>query len=263
LDLLCGQGEISVVAYASAVRCEELHDAGGLAPSAILFDFFGTLVTYEPDRSRLAHPHSHAFAERLGYRPDHDAFVADWNGASCQLETNTADSHVEFSMRDAADAFCNRVGLVVDGSASVELGSVFLREWQQHVLPVPGASEMLCRLASDRRVGVVSNTHDPAMVPSMLQTMGVDHLMSVMVLSIDHGYRKPHPTIYGRAVELLEVEPSDVLFVGDSYPADYEAPIRQGMRALLIGEHEGRAVPDKHRLVSVLDVESALTTLTA
>ncbi len=226
--------------------------------SAILFDFFGTLVTYEPDRSRLTYAASHRLASSLGYPSNHDRFVADWNAASSELESLSAESHVEFSMTDAARSFAVRCDLELEDDATVELGSCFVREWQQHVVPVAGAAEMVKRLAAIHRVGIVSNTHDPQMVPAMLDTMSLSDVMSVVMLSIDHGFRKPHSSIYMRTLELLDVAASRVLFVGDSYVADYEAPTQLGMRALLIGGAPSLPVPDEHRLASVLDAETAL-----
>jgi putative hydrolase of the HAD superfamily len=226
--------------------------------SAILFDFFGTLVTYEPDRSRLTYAASHRLARSLGYASNHDQFVADWNAASSDLELASAESHVEFSMTDAARAFAVRCDLELDDDATVELGSCFVREWQRHVVPVSGAAGMVRRLAAEHRVGIVSNTHDPQMVPTMLDAMTLFEVMSVVMLSIDHGVRKPHPSIYTRTIERLDVSACEVLFVGDSYVADYEAPRQLGMHALLIGGAPSLLVPDRHRLRSVLDTETAL-----
>jgi putative hydrolase of the HAD superfamily len=109
-------------------------------------------------------------------------------------------------------------------------------EWQQHVIPAPGAADKLRRLAASYRLGIVSNTHDPAMVPSMLDSMGIADVMSIVLLSVEDGYRKPHPSIYARCLDQLQMSPGEVLFVGDSYTADYDAPPRAGMHALLISD---------------------------
>ncbi len=42
----------------------------------LLFDFFGTLVGYEQDRTALGYPKSHALVADLGFPGDQDAFVA-------------------------------------------------------------------------------------------------------------------------------------------------------------------------------------------
>jgi hypothetical protein len=47
---------------------------------AVLFDFFGTLVEYQPDRAQLASPETHRRACSHGFVGDHDTFVTVWPG---------------------------------------------------------------------------------------------------------------------------------------------------------------------------------------
>jgi putative hydrolase of the HAD superfamily len=231
--------------------------------SVVLFDFFGTLVAYEPDRSRLAYPATHELARTFDYPGDHERFVRDWDRAASGLEAATAESHVEFSMTDAAMAFSSACGLALAEADAAQLGRSFVREWQHYVVPVPGASEMVARLAASRRVGVVSNTHDPMMVPTLLAEMRLAELMSLVVLSTDHGLRKPHPSIYERCLEELDAEPNEVLFVGDSLEADYAGPLRAGMRSVLIADHDPVGVPRTSVVRSVVEREALIQTAAA
>lgn len=226
-----------------------------LAIDAVLFDFFGTLVDYQPDRSRLAYPASHAMASALGYEGDHDAFVVTWDDASTQLDIESFRTDVEYSMTDAALAFAASAGLALAPDDAAALGASYVGEWQQHVVPVPGAVAMLQRLALEHRLGIVSNTHDPLMVPALLDVMGVSDLFGVVVLSVEHGHRKPHASIYRRALDALGCEPDATVFVGDSFEPDYAAPRALGLHAFAIGAHD---VPAGHRLTTVTDLEDAL-----
>jgi len=244
---------VATVARVSTHNANRLSDV-----SVVLFDFFGTLVVYQPDRSQLAYPRTHDLARRQGYRYDHDRFVIDWHRASSTLEEATATTHVEFSMTDAATAFVSASGLALTETESIELGRSFVQEWQQHVAPVPGAREMMVRVAAERRVGIVSNTHDPTMVPALLDEMGIGDLMSLVLLSVDHGCRKPHPSVYDRCLAELAVEPHHVLFVGDSLEADYRAPLRAGMRSVLIADHQPLGIPATSVVRSVVELEALL-----
>lgn len=226
--------------------------------SVVLYDFFGTLVVYQPDRSQLAYPTTHDLARQLGYRYDHERFVIDWHRASSLLEESTASTHVEFSMADAAAAFASGSGLVLTEPESIALGRSFVQEWRQHVSPVPGAAEMMVRVAARHRVGIVSNTHDPTMVPALLDEMGIGDLMSVVLLSVEHGYRKPHPSVYEHCLSELAVEPHHVIFVGDSLEADYRAPLRAGMRSVLIADDPPIDVPSASVIRSVVEFEALL-----
>lgn len=230
-------------------------DVTAIAIDAVLFDFFGTLVDYQPDRSRLAYPVSHAMATALGYRGDHDRFVVEWDDASSVLDAEAERTHVEYSMTDAALAFAASAGLPLAPDDAVALGASYVGEWQQHVVPVTGATAMLRRLAPDHRLGIVSNTHDPTMVPRLVGAMGAADLFDVVVLSVEHGYRKPHASIYRRALDALGCDPGSAVFVGDSLGPDYTAPRAMGLHAFAIGAHD---IPADHRLAAVTDLEGAM-----
>ena len=89
---------------------------------AVLFDFFGTLAEYQPDRRQLAAPETFEIARALGFGGDQDAFTAIWDGASAALETTARVSLREFSMTDAAMAFGRDAGLELSIEDAQRLG---------------------------------------------------------------------------------------------------------------------------------------------
>jgi putative hydrolase of the HAD superfamily len=113
---------------------------------------------------------------------------------------------------------------------------------------------MLQGLANRYRLGIVSNTNDTEMVPRLVLDHFRPELFEHIVLSVDHGVRKPHPSIYRAALDLFAVAPARTIFVGDSYEADYQGPIAVGMDALLIDPDEMHPVPSSHRLITVRDL---------
>lgn len=230
-------------------------------PQVVLFDFFGTLVTYEDDRTALRYDRTHALLADWGSTLSHDEFVAVWDEASTAVETASGDGHIETTMVDATVAFAARARIDLDDGRCERLIDVFLDEWAAPVRAVPGVAGMLERLAVRHRLGVVSNTHDPSMVPRLLERFGLAGLFDAVLLSVDHGWRKPHPSIYAAAVDRLDVRPADAAFVGDSYEADLIGPTEAGMVAFLIDPDHRHPVPDGRRLHDVLDIEPALAGL--
>lgn len=224
----------------------------------VLFDFFGTLVEFEHDMSRLTYPDTYAFAEECGFGCGYDDFVDRWRAITYQLEQRAASDHLEFSLDDVAAAVAAELGVDVSEERCRQLGQRFVAEWSTHVRPVEGVAEMLARLAGDVRIGLVSNTSDWTLVPTMLDAMGVTDLFDVTVLSIEHVYRKPHPSIYQRALDALGFDGERAAFVGDSYEPDYVGPRALGLDAYLIDPAGRHGVPAEHRLASVLDIESRL-----
>ena len=235
--------------------------AGGTVPSVagteiVLFDFFGTLVEFEHDMGRLTYPDTYGYAEECGLGCGYDGFVERWRSVTDRLEVRAAADHLEFSLDEVAVAVAAELGVEVPAERCRELGQRFVGEWAVHVRPVDGVVEMLGRLAGDVRLGVVSNTSDWTLVPTMLDAMGVTELFDVIVLSIEHVYRKPHPSIYQRALDALRSDSERVAFVGDTYEADYVGPRAVGLDAYLIDPAGRHDVPDEHRLTTVLDIES-------
>jgi HAD superfamily hydrolase (TIGR01509 family) len=66
----------------------------------------------------------------------------------------------------------------------------------------------------------------------VLKHLGFEHLLDQLVLSFEVGFAKPEPAIFREACLRLEVEPEDVLMVGDSL-AD-AAAIEMGIRTFLV-----------------------------
>jgi putative hydrolase of the HAD superfamily len=228
-------------------------------PEAVLFDFFGTLVDYEPDRANLRYPRSHDLLVGWGHDLTYDEFVEQWDLVSTRLEALTAESHQEFSMGDVARAFADTLPQPLPADQQVHLSATFLAEWQNHLRSVPGAVPMVSRLARSFRLGIISNTHDAGMVPELLETFDIADKFEIVVLSVEHTFRKPHPSIYRNAVDQLGCDPSKVAFAGDSYEADFQGPQAAGMTAYLIDPGRRHPIPLRQRLRNVLDLESRLT----
>jgi putative hydrolase of the HAD superfamily len=71
------------------------------------------------------------------------------------------------------------------------------------------------------RLGIVSNAFDPpALLHRDLERLGVAERVDAAVFASDVGWRKPHPAIFERALELLGVSAERTLFVGDSLGVD-------------------------------------------
>lgn len=222
--------------------------------AVVLFDFFGTLVAYEPDRAALEYPRSHALLESWGQQMSHDEFVALWHRCSSDLEATNAESLVEITMLQYATAFGRSCPTPLGTEQIRQIAATFGTEWREHVRPIPGADALLESLAARYRLGVVSNTNDPSMVPDLVSAYFPEVSFDPVLLSVDHGLRKPHRSIYEQAVRYLACDPGDVLFVGDSYEADYVGPRSLGMNALLIDPITVHPIDDAHRLSTLLDL---------
>ena len=81
-------------------------------------------------------------------------------------------------------------------------------------------------------LGVISNSHRS--LDTFREHFQLDSLVTAAVSSASHGYMKPHPSIFGAALEQAGVSPGEAAMVGDSLKADIEGAIASGMRGILL-----------------------------
>ena len=80
------------------------------------------------------------------------------------------------------------------------------------------------------RLGLVSNAFDPGwLLHRDLEQMGVAERIDFAVFSSELGKRKPHPAIFERALDALEVAPEEAIFVGDRLYEDIRGAGELGM----------------------------------
>jgi HAD superfamily hydrolase (TIGR01549 family) len=94
------------------------------------------------------------------------------------------------------------------------------------------------------KCGLVSNTIFPEECHCRdLSRFGIDRYLDFALFSSTFGYRKPHPSIYNRAVELIGLPKERLLFVGDMYIEDYIGPDKFGIKSIL-KYRPGRPYPE-------------------
>jgi putative hydrolase of the HAD superfamily len=82
------------------------------------------------------------------------------------------------------------------------------------------------------RIGLISNSH--RCLVSFQSHFELQGLITAAISSSQHGYLKPHRSIFDAALKLLGVPAADAVMVGDSVGQDIEGARRAGMRAVLV-----------------------------
>ncbi|HEY2543357.1 MAG TPA: HAD family hydrolase [Gaiellaceae bacterium] len=116
------------------------------------------------------------------------------------------------------------------------------------------------------KVGLVSNALDPpALLHRDLERLDVANRLDVAVFSSEIGWRKPHPAIFQRALDRLEVDPAATLFVGDTLATDVAGASALGMhtcQALWFRVDEDEDAPEpEFRAFTQMDVLTAVRRL--
>jgi putative hydrolase of the HAD superfamily len=108
-------------------------------------------------------------------------------------------------------------------------------EWAacHHFLLYDDVPEVLRELhSSGLKIGLITNSH--RCLTSFQSHFALEGLFSVMLSSLDHGYMKPHPSIFESALQAADVDAREAVMVGDSFSHDVEGARRLGMRGILV-----------------------------
>jgi len=89
------------------------------------------------------------------------------------------------------------------------------------------------------KIGLISNSH--RCLVSFQEHFELQGLITAAVSSSQHGYLKPHPSIFEATLTLLGVAPEEAVMVGDSLPHDIDGARRVGMRGILVHRSDDAA----------------------
>jgi len=110
-----------------------------------------------------------------------------------------------------------------------------VREWAacQHFFLYDDVTPVLEELgARGFKMGLISNSH--RCLASFQQHFELHGLIAGAISSSEHGFLKPHPSIFEAALRLVGVQPDESVMVGDSLMHDIEGARRVGMRGVLV-----------------------------
>ena len=209
------------------------HGVIGVRTKAVFFDVDFTLIYPGPMFRGAGYE---TFCGRYGMTVDTAKFEAAVMSAAPLLD-NPDDA------RYAADIFVAYTRRIIEGMGGAgpqveACAREIYAEWAacQHFHlyeEVPGVLRGLT--AAGLRVGLISNSH--RCLASFQSHFDLQGLISASVSSSEHGFMKPHPSIFRAALQLVDAAPDEAVMVGDDVRQDIEGAERVGMRAVLL--HRG------------------------
>lgn len=101
-------------------------------------------------------------------------------------------------------------------------------------------------------LGAISNSHRS--LDAFTQHFRLDGLIKVTISSAQHGFMKPHRSIFDAALQRAEVRAAETVMVGDSLKADIEGARAAGLRGILLRRSGERpaVLPDDVPLITTL-----------
>jgi putative hydrolase of the HAD superfamily len=121
------------------------------------------------------------------------------------------------------------------GEQVIEVARQIYEQWSvnHHFEMYEDVAPVLTALSrSGLTVGAISNSHRS--LDAFCEHFSLRGLITVSVSSAEHGYMKPHRSIFDTALAKAGVAAEDAMMVGDSVRHDIEGALAAGMRAVLL-----------------------------
>jgi len=222
---------------------------------AIFFDVVFTLI--HPGPTFQGHGYADACA-RHGVTADAARFDAAVAAASSTL-------HAEGGPYDP-EVFIEYTRRIIEGMGGAGPGADaaardLYDQWSacHHFTLYEEVPDVLRALHADGfTIGLISNTQRS--LKTFEEHFALDGLFHVAISSSDHGFMKPHPSIFEEGLRRAGVAAGEAVMVGDSVPHDIAGALRIGMRGILVARSglSAGAPPDVPVIESLRELRSHL-----
>ncbi len=224
---------------------------------AVVIDLFDTLVNWNPEGLPMVEWRGHEFRSTmpllfpaletaLGDRFDRESFMTAHAAVFNEISTERAGGDaMEVTCLERFVRTLRKLGL--DDNETAPLAENLRKTHMSRVREVTKAPatriEAMKKIAKHLRIGLISNFDDSETGHLIMKDTGIRDLFDAVIISADTGYRKPNPLIFKRILQLMQLEPADILFVGDTPHDDVLGAKGVGMHCAWIRRRD-RELPE-------------------
>jgi len=203
---------------------------------AVTFDFYNTLVRFDPPREQL----QMRACREFGLAPNPKGLARGYAQADDFWSRENARHAIAERPPEEQLAFYAEYERQVLQGGGVEVtlelaGQLFqrLRQFKYRLAAFPDALPALGELKGrGLTLGLISNIRRE--LEGLFRELGLNKYLDFMVTSQEAGVEKPHPGIFQVALDKAGVAPAEAIHVGDQYRADVVGARAAGMRPLLL-----------------------------
>lgn len=203
---------------------------------AVIFDYIGTLVNCKGYRMDVSRKTLYNALVAQGFDVPEDKFMAAYDLAHLKYRKIRYEQFKEVTnavwVSEALNHFYDKVA--PDDSRVKEALNIFFQEFINTFELRSGAKKLLDETAAKAKVCLISNFTYAPVIHSSLRKIGIDQYFNLIVISDDIGWRKPSPTIFQYALNRLQVNAHEAVFVGDSPIEDIEGAKNSGLKTMFV-----------------------------
>ena len=207
---------------------------------AVFFDFFNTLVHYEPPREQLyadvckeygidIEPRALAVPLVLS-----DLFWRDEETRS-PIDNRTPQEQAAFWSEYVIRAF-NGAGVQLEPDMALQI-IMRMRKMNWDFVAYDDTLPTLAMLKERNLIlGLISNAGKK--MDKTYEDLGLLKYLDHWVTSFEVGYDKPKPEIFQAAIHRAQLKPGEMIYVGDQYDIDIVGAREVGMKAIMLDRND-------------------------
>jgi len=226
-----------------------------------IFDLFDTLIDF--NRSLLPEFSIDGEKHNSTFTPVYSVFQKYYRGYDIKKFHNSfVESHEKFQKLKSIEnrefhngerfkillsslgiEFSSDVDMVIEEMVKAHMKSL------SGTMEFPEESRDALDFISDRnnRMAIISNFDYAPAAYMLLNKFDIRKYFERVVISVEIGWRKPRPEIFLTALDLLEINPRDALYIGDNYYADVIGSKSIGMDVIWINRKDDIIEDQTHR----------------
>ncbi len=200
---------------------------------AVLFDWGDTLMRWDWDDAYFQVANEAALSALARDDAPTAAAIGEYFRDRPELISWAGEDEVDYP--EVMRAMLGHLGCAVDDDDLERYLEAQYWSWVDSAIMLGATTYALLESLRARglKLGLVSNAFDPPrLLHANLERMGVAERLDVAVFSSEVGKRKPHRVIFERALQSLDVDPEDALFVGDRRVQDVGGAAQLGMKTV-------------------------------
>lgn len=118
-----------------------------------------------------------------------------------------------------------------------ELSTAYIERLSSFTHLFDGTINLLNYLKTNYRLHIITNGFENVQQKKM-QNSGIYHYFDIILTAERAGIKKPHPKIFQTALSLAQVKPEHAMMIGDSFEADIQGALANGMHAIHFNSHQ-------------------------
>lgn len=202
---------------------------------AVFFDFYGTLYKFEDMSAELEEfiTELHYRLSRYGLTAEKDKVWDYYNSQMWNRDPPKPDNGMTIFERRIEIA-CSDLQVTITRTEIEETAEALLAIWDKYAYLDPACIPLLDSLAKHSKIAaLISNYDHPQHVHKHVRQDGLDNYLSAVIISGDHGVRKPDPRIFHIALDQTGIRSHEAIYVGDS-EEDVIGANQAGLTSVLI-----------------------------